>query len=100
MKLLRTSLVAQMVKNLPAMHKTQVLSLGWEDPLEKGMAIHSSILRWEIPQTEARVRLQSMGLQRVGHNSVTFTFIFFTVVTRTDSRVGQFEYRSYQSVVV
>ena len=41
-----------------------------------------------------------MGLQRVGHNSVTFTFIFFTVVTRTDSRVGQFEYRFYQSVVV
>jgi len=46
------SLVAQMVKNLPAMEETQVQSLGWEDPLEKGMAIHSSILAWRIPWTE------------------------------------------------
>ena len=42
--------------------------LGWEDPLEKGMATHSSILAWRIPQTEEHGRLQSMGLQRVGHN--------------------------------
>ena len=46
------SLVAQMVKNLPIMRKTQVQSLGWEDPLEKGMATHSSVLAWRIPWTE------------------------------------------------
>ena len=45
----KASLVAQMVKNLPAMHETQVQSLGWEDPLEKEMAIHSSTLAWKIP---------------------------------------------------
>ena len=48
----RVSLVAQTVKNLPAMQKTQVWSMGWEDPLEKGMATHSSILAWRIPWTE------------------------------------------------
>ena len=53
--------VAQMVKNLPAMQETQVQSVGWEDPLEKGMATHSSILAWEIPRTEEPGRLQSMG---------------------------------------
>ena len=47
--LFRTSLVAQMIKNLPAMRETQVWSLGWEDPLEDGMATHSSILAWRIP---------------------------------------------------
>ena len=62
------SLVAQMVKNLPSMKVTWVRSLGWEDPLEKGMATDSSILAWRIPQTEAPGRLQSMGLQRVRHN--------------------------------
>ena len=62
------SLVAQTVKNLPAMQEIQVRSLGWEDPLEKGMATHSSILAWEIPWTEEPGELQSMGLQRVGHN--------------------------------
>ena len=50
------------------MLKTQVQSLGWEDPLEKGMAIHSSILAWRIPWTEEPGRLQSKGLQRVGHD--------------------------------
>ena len=49
------------VKNLPAMWETQVQSLGWEDPLEKGMATHSSILAWRIPWTEEPGRLQSMG---------------------------------------
>ena len=57
------SLVAQMVKNLPAMQKTQVQCLGQEDPLEKGMTTHSSILAWRIPWTEERGRLQSMGPQ-------------------------------------
>ena len=54
-----------MVKNLPAMQETQVQSLGWEDPLEKGVAIPSSILAWRIPWTEESGRLQSLGLQRV-----------------------------------
>ena len=62
------SLVAQMVKNPPAMQETQVQSLGWENPLEKGMAIHSSILAWRIPWTEESGRLQSMGSQRVRHD--------------------------------
>ena len=62
------SLVAQTVKNPPAMWETWVRSLGWEDPLEKGMATHSSILAWEIPWTEKPGELQSMGSQRVGRN--------------------------------
>ena len=62
------SLVAQMVKNLPAMQETWVKSLGWEDPLEEGMATHSSSLAWRTPQTEEPGRLWSMGLQRVGHD--------------------------------
>ena len=57
-----------MVKNLPAMQETGVQSLGQEDPLEKGMATHSSILAWEIPGTEEPGRLQSIGSQRVGHD--------------------------------
>ena len=61
-------LVAQMVKNLPAMQETQVQSLGQEDPLEKIMATHSSILAWKIPWAEEPGGLQSMGLQRVGHS--------------------------------
>ena len=65
---LGTSLVAQMVKRLPAMWKTQVQSLGQEDPLEKETATHSSTLAWKIPWMEERGRLQSMGLQRVGHD--------------------------------
>ena len=62
------SLVAQMVKNLPAMWETWVQSLGWEDPPEKGMATHSSVLAWRIPWTEEPGGLQSMGLQRVRHD--------------------------------
>ena len=57
-----------MVKCLPAMQKTWVQSLGWEDPLEKEMATHSSTLAWKIPWTEEPGRLQSMGSQRVGHD--------------------------------
>ena len=57
-----------MVKNLPVMQETQVLSLGWEDPLEEEVATHSSVLVWEIPQIEEAGWLQSMGSQRVGHN--------------------------------
>ena len=62
----RASLVAQMVKNQPAMWKMQIQSLHREDPLEKAMATHSSILAWRIPRTEKTVhRVQNMGLQRV-----------------------------------
>ena len=57
-----------MVKNLSAMQETQVQSLGWEDPLEKGMATHCSILAWRIPVDREPGGLQSMGLQRVGHD--------------------------------
>ena len=64
----KTSLVAQMVKNLPAMWETQVPSLGRKDPLEKEMATRSSILAWRIPWMEEPGRLQSMGSQRVGHD--------------------------------
>ena len=60
--------VAQMVKSSPAMQETRVRSLGQEDPLEKGMAIHSSILAWKIPWTEETGGLQSTVLQRVGHD--------------------------------
>ena len=60
--------IAQTVKNLPAMQETRVQSLGQENPLEKGMAIHSSILAWRIPWTEEPCGLHSVGFQRVGHN--------------------------------
>ena len=62
------SLIAQMVKNLPAMQEPRVQSPGQEDPLEKEMATHSSILAWRMPWTEEPGGLQSMGLQRVGHD--------------------------------
>ena len=62
------SLVAQMVKHLPAIRETQVQSLGREDPLEKEMATHSSTLAWKIPWTEESGGLQSMRSQIVGHN--------------------------------
>ena len=76
-----TSLVAQTVKRLPTMWETQVQSLGREDLLEKEMATHSSILAWKIPWTEKPGRLQSMRLQRVGHD---FTFTFFSLYLYKD----------------
>ena len=60
--------MAQLVKNPPAMWKPWVQSLGWEDPLEKGMANHSSTLAWRIPWTEELGGLESMGSQTVGHD--------------------------------
>ena len=66
--MLKTSLVAQMVKRLSTMRETWVRALGWEDPLEKEMATHSSTIAWKIPWTEEPGRLQSVGSQRVGHN--------------------------------
>ena len=61
-------MLAHIVKNQPAMQETKVPSLGWEDPLKKGMATHTSILAWRISWTEEPDGLQSMGLQRVGHH--------------------------------
>ena len=69
-------MVAQMVKNVPAVRETWVRSLGWEDLLEKEMATHSSILAWKIPWTEKPGRLQSMGLQSQTRLS-DFTFTFY-----------------------
>ena len=65
------SMVAQMVKNLPAMQETLVRSLGWEDLLEEGMATHSSSLAWRILWTEDPGMLQAMGSQRIGHDWAT-----------------------------
>ena len=75
----RASLVAQLVKNLPAMQETWLWSLGQEDPLEKGMATHSSILAWRIPWRENPGGLQSVESQRLGHDwatNATLTFLW------------------------
>ena len=69
-------LEAQMVKNLPAMQETWVQFLGWEDPPEKEMAAHSSILAWGVPWTKEPGGLQSMGLQRVGYSWATNNLTF------------------------
>ena len=75
------SLVAQLVKNLPAMWETWVWSLGWDDPLKKEMDTHSSILSWRILRTEESGGLESIRSQRVGHDRVTntFTWTFFRI---------------------
>ena len=70
----KTSLVAQTLKHLSTMRETRVRSLGWEDPLEKEMATHSNTIAWKIPWMEEPGRLQSMRLQRVGHNWATSLF--------------------------
>ena len=72
------SLVAQTVKNLPAMQETQVQCLSHEEPLEVGMATHSSILAWRLPWTEEPGGLQSLGSQRVGHDFTTRTYTTFS----------------------
>ena len=76
MAVLGGSLVAQMVKNLPAIRETQVQSLGQVDPPERGMASHTSILAWRIPWTEEPGGLQSMESQSMGLDRVTNTFTF------------------------
>ena len=74
--LVYASLVAQRVKCLPTMQETRVQSLGREDPLEKGMATHSSTIAWKIPWTEKPGRLQSMGSKRVRHDwAISFSFL-------------------------
>ena len=83
-----SSLVTQRVKHLPAMQEIWVWSLGGEDPLEKEMATHSSILAWKTPWTDKPGRLQSMGSQRVRHDWATsfslFTSTFFEIGMKTD----------------
>ena len=74
------SLVALVVKNLPAMQETWVWSLGWEDPLEKGMAAHSSILGWRIPWMEEPGGVQSTGSQSVIYSLGTNTFSFYVFI--------------------
>ena len=92
------SLVAQMVKNLPAMQDAQVQSLGGEDPLEKEVATRSNILAWRIPWIEEPGRLLSMGSQRVRHNCMTNTFTFtFKGYAR---RPGYHFYFHYQSLIL
>ena len=74
--MIKASLVAQTVKDLPAVQETWIQFLGWEDPLEKGMTTHSSILAWRTPWTEEPGRLQFMGSQRVRHDWATNTWGF------------------------
>ena len=76
------SLMAQTIKIPPEILETWVQSLGWEDPLDKGMATHSSILAWRIPRTEEPDRLQSIGSQRVGHDGATHTSLFQRSIKR------------------
>ena len=68
--------MAQTVKRLSTMRETWVQALGWEDPLEKEMAVHSRTIAWKIPWTEEPGRLQSTGLQRVGHDRATLLSLF------------------------
>ena len=85
------SLVAQMVKHLPAMRETWVRSLGWEDLLEKEMATHSSTLAWRIPRTEEPGRLQSMGSQRVGHDErLQFPFTVYIMASTREHEAFEF----------
>ena len=79
---LRASLLAQMVKNPPAMQETWVQSPDWDNPLKKGMVTHSIILAWRIPWTEEASGLQSTGSQRVGYNWATNTFTFLSSLGR------------------
>ena len=74
LRIFGASLVAQRAKNLPTMQDAQVQSLGQEDPMEKEKATHFRILAWEIPWTEEPDRLQSMGMQKVGHDWKTNTY--------------------------
>ena len=93
-----------MVKLLLTMQEIQVQSLGWEDPLEKEMAIHSSTLAWKIPWMEERGRLQSMGSQRVGHNWATSHSLSISIMyctkhdaihkSRNDCAIEEFEIKA------
>ena len=87
-------LVAQMVKNLPAMHKIWVQSLGRKNPLEKEMTTHSSILAWKISWTEEPGGLQSMAQQRVGHDWATNTSNFFQQSARGSKKTVVHHFRA------
>ena len=93
----RALMVAQTVKNLPAVEKTWAQFLGQEDPLEKGMATHSSITAWEIPWTEWPGRLQPMGSQRVKHILKRNTKNFFIVNMKYNDSIPLFRGGSYSS---
>ena len=80
--------MAQRVKRLFTMRETRVQALGWEDPLEKEMAIHSSTIAWRIPWTEEPGRLQSMGSQRVGHDGATSVSQSVVLCNRGTGRVS------------
>ena len=88
------SLVVQLLKNLPAMQKTWVRFLSWEDPLEKEMATHSSILAWRIPWTEEPGGLQSMGSQRVRHDLATKPPIPGYIKETENSRISNYSWWS------
>ena len=88
----KTSLVAQMVKHLSTMRETRVQALGWEDPLEKEMAIHYSTIAWKIPWTEEPGRLQFMGSQRVGHDWATSLHF---IVLESSLRVWKIKIKLY-----
>ena len=81
--------MAQTVKNLPAMWETRVQSLGWEDPLEKGMDTHSSTLAWRIPWTEELGGLQSLGSQRIEHDRSDFTHLGSQMLIQTTEELKQ-----------
>ena len=84
--LMWASFIGQSVKNLPAVQQTWVQLLGWEDPLEKEMETHSSILAWKIPRTEKPDGLQSMGFQRVGRDWVTNTLLVHILIRMMKSQ--------------
>ena len=93
---LGASLVAQRLKRLPAMRETWVRSLGLEDPLEKEMATHSSIVAWRIPWTEEPRGLQSAGLQRVGHDWETSFSLSLSRGISEEDRI--YSYRTYTKI--
>ena len=93
-------MVAQMVKNLPVIQETQVRSLRWEDALEKGMAIHSSLLAWRIPWTEEPDGLQSMGSQRVGYNWTTNGHLLGLLIVSMIFNCFLFKYFSWKMIAV
>ena len=94
---LRTSLVAQRLKRLSTMWENWVQSLGWEDPLEKEMAIHSSTIAWKIPWTEEPGRLQSMGSPRVRHDWATSLHLSKSCITVAE-KLGEWLCRKEKSL--
>ena len=87
-----TSLVAQTVKHLLTMRETRVRSLGWENPLKKEMATHSSTLAWKFPWMEEPGRLQSMGLQRVGHDWATSLHLILNQQAKWHTQKGPWQF--------